>query len=34
MIEGAGADSDVADEDEEMSSTVKKGKHWRINPGY
>jgi len=34
MIEGAGVDSDVADEDEEMSSTVKKGKHRRINPGY
>jgi len=34
MTEGAGVDSDVADEDEEMSSTVKKGKHRRINPEY
>lgn len=34
MTEGAGVESDVADEDEEMSSTVKKGKHRRINPGY
>ena len=34
MIEGAGVDSDVADEDEEMSSNVKKGKHRRINPSY
>ena len=34
MAEGAGVESDVADEDEEMSSTVKKGKHRRINPGY
>lgn len=34
LTEGAGVESDVADEDEEMSSTVKKGKHRRINPGY
>ena len=34
LTEGAGVDTDVADEDEEMSSPVKKGKHRRINPGY
>ena len=33
VIEGAGLDSDIADDDDEMSSPVKKGKH-RRNPGY
>lgn len=33
VIEGAGLDSDIADDDDEMSSPVKKGKHMR-NPGY
>ncbi|KAL9973516.1 hypothetical protein ACROYT_G019985 [Oculina patagonica] len=34
ITDGAGVDTDVADEDDEMSSPVKKGKHRRINPGY
>lgn len=31
--EGAGLDSDMTDDDDEMSSPVKKGKH-RKNPSY
>ena len=31
--EGAGLDSDMTDDDDEMSSPVKKGKH-RKNPPY
>ena len=33
VIDGAGVDSDIAEDDEEMSSPVKKAKHWR-NPSY
>lgn len=33
VTEGAGVDSDVSDDDDEMSSPVKKGKH-RKNPGH
>lgn len=34
LIEGAGGDADVADDDDEMTSPIKKGKHRRISPGY
>ena len=34
LIEGAGVDTDIGDEDDEMSSPVKNGKHRRNNPGY
>lgn len=34
ITEGADVNTDVADDDDEMSSPVKKGKHRRINPGY
>ena len=33
VIDGAGVDSDIAEDDDEMSSPVKKAKHWR-NPSY
>jgi len=33
VVEGAGVDTDISDDDDEMSSPVKKGKH-RRNPGY
>ena len=34
LTEAAGVDADVADDDDEMTSPVKKGKHRKINPGY
>lgn len=33
VIDGAGVDSDIAEDDDEMSSPVKKAKH-RQNPSY
>ena len=33
VIDGAGVDSDIAEDDDEMSSPVKKAKHWQ-NPSY
>ncbi|XP_073252697.1 uncharacterized protein [Porites lutea] len=33
VTDGAGVDSDIAEDDDEMSSPVKKAKHWR-NPSY
>ncbi|XP_058970617.1 uncharacterized protein [Pocillopora verrucosa] len=34
LIEAAGVDAGVADDDDEMTSSVKKGKHRRINCGW
>ena len=33
VVDGAGVDSDIAEDDDEMSSPVKKAKHWQ-NPSY
>lgn len=34
LIEAAGVDAGVADDDDKMTSSVKKGKHRRINCGW